>query len=345
MHGVGGNDRTMAGPRQSRNVRLARLDSAAACPRPARRFRRGHSLTAQWRGREAAASERVSGLVPPERSAPPTPRVAALPVEGVRRSSRSAPQPEADMAIDLESSYMMTIGGRAVAGAATLDAVNPATGARWADAPDASREQVDEAVAAARAAFAGWSRTSLPDRKVALLRMADRMESLSAGLARLLVHEQGKPLAQATREVLGAVAYLREVCRIDVPWERIVEETPQLTVRGRRLPLGVVAPLVPWNFPVLLAFWKIGPALLAGNTLVLKPSPFTPLTTLKIGEAFRDLLPAGVLNVVSGGDVVGPWLSAHPGVDKLAFTGSTATGKRVMSSASESLKRLTLELG
>ena len=249
------------------------------------------------------------------------------------------------MALDLESSYTMTIGGRAVAGAATLEVVNPATGARWAEAPDASREQVDQAVDAARAAFRDWSRTSLAIRKAALLRMADRMESLAPGLARLLVREQGKPLEQANREVLGAAAYLRETCQIDVPWEKIVEETPQRTVRVRRLPLGVVAAMVPWNFPVVLAFWKIGPALLAGNTLVLKPSPFTPLTTLKIGEAFRDLLPAGVLNVVSGGDAVGPWLSAHPGVDKIAFTGSTATGRRVMSSASDSLKRLTLELG
>ena len=249
------------------------------------------------------------------------------------------------MAIDLESSYTMTIGGRAVAGTATLDVVNPATGARWAEAPDASREQVDEAVAAARAAFGDWSRTSLAIRKAAILRMADRLESLATGLARLLVREQGKPLEQAQREVLGAVAYLRETCQIDVPWEQVVEKTPQRTVRVRRLPLGVVAAMVPWNFPVVLASWKIGPALLAGNTLVLKPSPFTPLTTLKIGEAFRDLLPPGVLNVVSGGDAVGPWLSAHPGVDKIAFTGSTVTGRRVMSSASDTLKRLTLELG
>jgi acyl-CoA reductase-like NAD-dependent aldehyde dehydrogenase len=113
----------------------------------------------------------------------------------------------------------------------------------------------------------------------------------------------------------------------------------------RHVPLGVAAAIAPWNLPLGLAAFKLGPALLAGNTVVLKPSPFTPLTTLKVGELLRDVLPAGVLNVVSGGDQLGPWLTAHPGIDKIGFTGSTQTGRKVMASAAASLKRVTLELG
>jgi acyl-CoA reductase-like NAD-dependent aldehyde dehydrogenase len=113
----------------------------------------------------------------------------------------------------------------------------------------------------------------------------------------------------------------------------------------RHVPIGVVAAIAPWNFPMTLAIWKIAPALLTGNTVVLKPSPFTPLTSLKMGELFRDLLPPGVLNVVCGGDRLGPWLTEHPDIGKIAFTGSTATGRRVMQSASGRLKRITLELG
>jgi aldehyde dehydrogenase (NAD+) len=116
-------------------------------------------------------------------------------------------------------------------------------------------------------------------------------------------------------------------------------------VETRHLPIGVVGGIAPWNFPVLLGMFKIAPALLAGNTLVLKPSPFTPLATLKLGELARDILPPGVLNIVSGGDALGPWMTSHPGIDKISFTGSTQTGRRVMESAAASLKRVTLELG
>ncbi|MFM2372901.1 MAG: hypothetical protein RIS85_2623 [Pseudomonadota bacterium] len=113
----------------------------------------------------------------------------------------------------------------------------------------------------------------------------------------------------------------------------------------RHVPLGVVGAIVPWNFPILLAIWKIGPALLAGNTMVLKPSPLTPLATLRLGELLRGVLPPGVLNVISGADQLGPWMTAHSGIDKISFTGSTATGRRVMAGAAANLKRLTLELG
>ena len=123
------------------------------------------------------------------------------------------------------------------------------------------------------------------------------------------------------------------------------EDTEERLSTTRRVPLGVVGAIAPWNFPVGLAAWKLAPALLAGNTVVLKPSPFTPLATLRLGELMRDLFPAGVVNVVSGGDDLGPWMTSHPGIDKISFTGSTATGKKVMQSAAATMKRLTLELG
>ena len=125
----------------------------------------------------------------------------------------------------------------------------------------------------------------------------------------------------------------------------IHEDTPARYCETRHVPIGVVAAIAPWNYPLLLAAFKLGPALVTGNCVVLKPSPFTPLTSLKLGELVQTILPPGVLNVISGGDALGPWLTEHPGIDKIAFTGSTATGKRVMASAAETLKRLTLELG
>ena len=125
----------------------------------------------------------------------------------------------------------------------------------------------------------------------------------------------------------------------------IHEDTPARYCETRHVPIGVVAAIAPWNYPLLLAAFKLGPALVTGNCVVLKPSPFTPLTSLKLGELAQTILPPGVLNVISGGDALGPWLTEHPGIDKIAFTGSTATGKRVMASAAETLKRLTLELG
>jgi acyl-CoA reductase-like NAD-dependent aldehyde dehydrogenase len=125
----------------------------------------------------------------------------------------------------------------------------------------------------------------------------------------------------------------------------VVEEGTDRRVETRRVPLGVVGGITPWNFPILLAIWKIAPALVAGNTMVLKPSPYTPLCTLKLGELLRDILPAGVLNIVSGGNDLGAWITAHPGIAKISFTGSTATGRKIMESASGNLKRVTLELG
>ncbi|MGW8134079.1 aldehyde dehydrogenase family protein [Sphingomonas zeae] len=242
------------------------------------------------------------------------------------------------------TTYTMTIDGRAVAGGATIDVLNPATEELIAQAPAGSRDEVDQAVQSARAAFGSWAATPIETRRRLVRELGQTVLDNLEPLAQLLTSEQGKPLFEARIEVGSLGQLLKAQSTIDIPVE-VAEDGPERIVETHYVPIGVVAAIVPWNFPMLLSGFKIGPALLAGNTMVLKPSPFTPLTALKLGELTRDLLPPGVLNVVSGADEVGPWLTAHPGVDKISFTGSTAIGKKVMENAASSLKRVTLELG
>ncbi|WP_199554219.1 aldehyde dehydrogenase family protein [Sandaracinobacteroides hominis] len=242
------------------------------------------------------------------------------------------------------ASYQMTIDGKGVSTPAHIDVRNPATGEVFAQAPAATAKDLDHAVAAAKRAFESWKLTSIAERKAALNKAAAILKAHADELASLFVAEQGRPLAGAKAEILGASMWMQATTLLDIPVE-VTEDSDTRRVEVHHVPLGVVCGIVPWNFPVLLAVWKIGPALLAGNTLVLKPSPFTPLTTLRIGELFRDCFPAGVFNVISGGDDLGPRMTAHKGFAKISFTGSTATGRRVMESAAKDLKRITLELG
>jgi aldehyde dehydrogenase (NAD+) len=200
------------------------------------------------------------------------------------------------------------------------------------------------AVAAAREAFPAWSALTIEKRREYLNAVAQTILANIDPLKRLLTAEQGKPHAEAEADVGGAAFWLMGCSALDLPLI-INEDSDERYSETRRVPIGVVGAIAPWNFPLTLAAFKIGPGLLAGNTMVLKPSPFTPLTTLKVGELIKDILPAGVLNIISGGDNLGPWMTAHPGIDKVSFTGSTATGKKVMQSASATLKRVTLELG
>lgn len=246
--------------------------------------------------------------------------------------------------MDFNAGYVMTINGEAVDGAGTIDVVNPATGAAFAKAPDCSKEQLDDAVASARAAYPGWRDTPIEERANLLVKMSEAMAAHVEELARLFTAEQGRPLDAATMEVGGAAQWMQAIAAMRPP-VNVAEDSDEQYVETRYVPLGVVCAISPWNFPVTLAMVKIAPALLAGNTMVLKPSPFTPLCTLKLGEIFRDILPPGVLNIISGGDALGPWMTAHPGFDKISFTGSTATGKRVMENAARDLKKVTLELG
>ncbi len=246
--------------------------------------------------------------------------------------------------MDFNAAYVMTINGEPVAGEGTIDVVNPATGAVFATAPDCSKAQLDDAVAAARTAYPAWRDTPIEERADMLVKMSDAMAAHADELARLFTTEQGRPLDAARMEVGGAAQWLKAIASMRPP-VNVAEDSDTQYVETRYVPLGVVCAISPWNFPVTLAVVKIAPALLAGNTMVLKPSPFTPLCTLRMGEIFRDILPPGVLNIISGGDDLGPWMTAHPGFDKISFTGSTATGKRVMENAAKDLKKVTLELG
>lgn len=242
------------------------------------------------------------------------------------------------------SQYRMLIGGKLTGADEQFEVLNPATEQVIASVPDASQADLDAAIAAARAAFPAWSAKSMDERRAVLNAMGDVILANVDELKRLLTSEQGKPHHEAEGEVIGAGYWLKGAASLDLPRE-VVEDSEERRVETRRVPLGVVGAIAPWNFPLILAMFKIGPGLLAGNTMVLKPSPFTPLTTLRFAELVKDVVPAGVLNVITGGDRLGPWLTAHQGLDKISFTGSTATGKRVMESASHGLKRITLELG
>jgi len=238
------------------------------------------------------------------------------------------------------SDFTMTIDGKGVAGAKTFGVINPATGAVFTQAPDCSKSQLDQAMDAANAAFKGWQRDEGKRRQV-LLDAAEAIKKATPELAKVLTQEQGKPLAKAMEECIGAAVWLQVTAGLKLPVDVIQEGSVEVI----RKPYGVVGAITPWNFPLLLAVWKIAPALLAGNTIVLKPSPFTPLSSLKLGEVLRDVVPAGVLNIVSGGNELGQWVSEHPVVRKISFTGSVATGKKIAIAAAPDLKRVTLELG
>ncbi|MGQ4615702.1 aldehyde dehydrogenase family protein [Nocardia sp. R7R-8] len=242
------------------------------------------------------------------------------------------------------TAYVNTINGESRDSATRAAVYNPATGQVFTEVPIATQADLDEAVAAARAAFPAWSATPLSERQAIVSAIGDRLEQHAEEFLALLTAEQGKPRGMAEWEVYGSVAWFREIAKQALP-EEVLEDTPERKVISRHTPLGVVGAIVPWNFPILLAVWKIAPALVSGNTIIVKPSPFTPLCDLKLVELVQDLLPPGVLSALSGDDDLGKWMTAHPGIAKIAFTGSTETGKHVMASAAGTLKRLTLELG
>jgi acyl-CoA reductase-like NAD-dependent aldehyde dehydrogenase len=255
------------------------------------------------------------------------------------RSSRRTPN-EADAPGD----FRLLIDGKLVEGAGTLDVINPATERTLTAAPRADRAQLDQAVAAAKAAATAWSAMPLRRRAALLVKLAEALEARQDEFARLLTQEQGKPLPHAIDEIARSVAIIRYFAALDMPPELLKEDATRQVVRHRR-PLGVVAAITPWNLPALLLVIQAAPALLAGNTVVAKPAPTTPLTALKFGELCARILPPGVFNVIVDRNDLGDALTSHPDVAKVAFTGSTATGKRVMASAAGTLKRLTLELG
>ncbi|CAK7210438.1 hypothetical protein SEUCBS140593_000824 [Sporothrix eucalyptigena] len=238
------------------------------------------------------------------------------------------------------------IGGCVSETVKTIIHTNPSTLADNPPFPFSTSEDVNKAVDAAQSASVKWAQTPWSERKAALLAFSNTIEELSDDFAKLLVQEQGKPLWLARVEMIEAIKLLRGTAELVLPDTEIdLVEEPYRKVFARYVPLGVAVGIVPWNYPVYLALGKLGPAVLAGNAFILKPSPFTPFTGLKLAELAQRFFPPGVVQALSGDDSLGPLLTAHPSVDKVSFTGSTATGKKVMTACIQTLKRVTLELG
>jgi aminobutyraldehyde dehydrogenase len=244
----------------------------------------------------------------------------------------------------------LLINGQLVAGEGALQAVvNPALGTTLVEIPEASAAQVDAAVRAADAAFASWSQTSPKERSTLLLQLADKIDAHATELARLESNNCGKPYNAALHDELPAIA---DVFRFFAGASRCMggsaagEYLPGHTSMIRRDPIGVVASIAPWNYPLMMAAWKLGPALAAGNCVVLKPSEQTPLTTLKLAEFIKEIFPAGVVNIVFGhGPSVGAPLTSHPKVRLVSLTGSIPTGSAIISSTADTAKRMHMELG
>ncbi|MFP6848127.1 MAG: gamma-aminobutyraldehyde dehydrogenase [Pseudomonas sp.] len=244
----------------------------------------------------------------------------------------------------------LLINGQLVAGEGAAQAVlNPSLGTTLVEIAEASPAQVDAAVRAADAAFDSWSQTAPKDRSTLLLQLADKIDAHAAELARLESQNCGKPYSAALNDELPAVA---DVFRFFAGASRCMsgsaagEYLPGHTSMIRRDPIGVVASIAPWNYPLMMAAWKLGPALAAGNCVVLKPSEQTPLTALKLAEFFAEIFPAGVVNIVFGrGPSVGAPLTTHPKVRMVSLTGSIPTGSNIISSTADSVKRMHMELG
>lgn len=228
--------------------------------------------------------------------------------------------------------------------AKTRHNINPATTQPNPEVPVSTQDDVDKAVAAARAAFKPWAKVPVEERGQKLRDYADAIEKYTDDFAMLLTSEQGKPLAQSVQEIGMATTWLRAFSTMKLP-EEIVEDNEDRQVINRYTPLGVACGIVPWNFPILLAVGKVAPALYTGNTLIIKPSPYTPYCDLKLVELGMQFFPPGVLQALSGEEDLGPMFTTHPDIDKISFTGSSATGKKVMAASAPTLKRVTLELG
>jgi acyl-CoA reductase-like NAD-dependent aldehyde dehydrogenase len=238
-----------------------------------------------------------------------------------------------------------TIDGNPVDSVEFFDVINPATASAFARAPDASRAQLDLAVQAARRAFESWRAVPAQGRREILFGFAAAIRSETQNLAQWLTREQGKPLAASIREIEATAARIEGLLSFE-----LTPEILRSDARGRVVldyqPLGVVGAIAPWNSPVLLGAQIAAQALVTGNSVILKPSPFTPLATLRLGEIAARTLPRGLFNTLSGGNELGRWMTEHAGIDKIGFVGSVATGKRVLASAAASnLKRVSLELG
>ena len=242
--------------------------------------------------------------------------------------------------------YAMTIDGKPVMTTRNFDVLNPADETVVAACPEGTTALVDEAVLSARRAFPSYAALADSERAAKLLAVADLIERHHKELSELVTREQGKTQSGpgANFEVSGAVAWTRATAGLSLP-EEIIQDDKSSKIVVRRKPVGVVASITPWNWPLMIAVWHIMPAIRVGCTVVIKPSPFTPLSTLRLVELMNQIFPPGVINAVTGELEVGSYLAKHRGIDKIVFTGSSDTGKKVMGSAAQNLKRVTLELG
>lgn len=249
-----------------------------------------------------------------------------------------------DVATFKTREFSQLIGGNLVPGASTQVVVDPATGEGFAAAPVADADQVNTAVEAAAVAFEQWQHTTMGERAEVVLRIADAIEARREELATVITLETGKPIDAARGDVDLALIWARDTATVRVDVE-IRRDDSESLVELRYRPLGVVAAIVPWNFPFFQTLYKLAPALLAGNVVVIKPSPTTPLNACLLAEIVAPLVPAGVVSVLGDSGEVGPLLTAHPAVAEVSFTGSTAAGRKVMAAGAETLKKVVLELG
>ncbi|MBM4219841.1 MAG: aldehyde dehydrogenase family protein [Gammaproteobacteria bacterium] len=246
----------------------------------------------------------------------------------------------------MDQKYDMTIGGRRVGAERYEEIRNPANASVVGLCPMGTESHVEQAIAAASKAFASWRNSSDAERAGACQAIAKVLGDNAAELSVLLTREQGKPRKGlgSEFELGGCAAWAGFTVTQSLP-VKVLEDSPKNHIEMHRVPIGVVGSITPWNWPLLIAIWHIAPAIRTGNTVVIKPSPFTPLSTLRMIELVSAALPPGVVNVIAGGDELGAKLSQHPGIGKIVFTGSIPTGKKIMASAAPTLKPLTLELG
>ncbi len=242
--------------------------------------------------------------------------------------------------------FHLIINGKKVSTEQSFEVLNPANERVAGLASLARKNDLDNAVQAAQMAFKKWRTVPESQRQTACLEIASIIEANAEELARILTAEQGKPLngLGSRWEIGGAIAWTRYTASLSLPM-KVLQDNDEGRVELHRKPIGVVGSITPWNFPVMIAIWHIVPAVLSGNTVICKPSPFTPLSTLRLVELMNEVLPKGVVNCITGKDKLGAAMTVHEGIGKIVFTGSCATGQKIMANSAETMKRLTLELG
>jgi acyl-CoA reductase-like NAD-dependent aldehyde dehydrogenase len=267
---------------------------------------------------------------------------------GATTDPPSIPHPNREQALKrarLSAGFPNVANGQRIDSSRQIKIFDPVTGEELASVADTQKNGLDRAVQAAKATFPHWSSKTWNERRDLLARAMEELKAHNNELCTILTAETGRPYRMAQFEITWVLEnYAPTLLQMELP-DSIWNETGVGQITKRYVPLGVVAAISPWNLPFLLSFTKVLPALLTGNTVVLKPAVFTPLTVLRAANYIREILPPGVLNVISGGDDLGPWMTSHPDFQKVSFTGSSETGCKVFASAAATLKHLTLELG